>query len=644
MSGAFLAISPRLLYFQTHSARHLKKPSATLLVATRAGTAWETSSSRLYVFLPCTLTPCSRSSFERSHLVSQIPELERLYRQYIISHPTALNHLQELPKTPAIRGYFTSTQTITSSLSHAWDLPSLLIKPVQRLSQYPNLLTAIVDETPDSHPDKQNLRDAQKRMEEVIRDVNEARRRAEVVRHVLMSKETKPAGPNVLLSANLIKVKSLTVGGASMKSTDPKDETEEAMLIRHLERELQAIEQFVQKFARGIVEWARTTSNTTVTLHTWALDFAKVIGLSADQGSDAFDAFFHLIERKLMSLCIDLEAVINDRVVKELARLLMIMTQPLKLLRAMKELEPYHHHLISMPVSAKSKPPPSLLAASTNYLALRGQLAAELPTYVTLLHKGLKILNLRLSAIQTEFWGKLRGEWVVLWEVLRVEGELNVGAEETVNVWLARWLEVHDYLISLSITQNRKFYAKSTPTSYKNVTEMPSTLTNEGPDAFTTPLFPSVPSPLPIKADSPKIRRRGGSEALAKIAIMQGQTTDQTLALDPAQEPELRGEEREPSPTQPTLSPRNSASSFAPSFASSLSSAARQVMDEAALSATIMYMLGTVEPLSFLGSDAFRPPTPGADSSRGSWDVPSYRSSLSNTEADSVGGVDGEGK
>lgn len=297
-------------------------------------------------------------------------------------------------------------------------------------------------------------------MEEVARNVNEGRRRAEVVRDVLMSKK-KPVSVTVSASVNLTKMKSLRVPGTSTKSSggSKDDKTpEEVIIVERLEKELKEIEEFAQKFAKNVVEWARMTSNVVGSLRTWALGFAKVIGLSADQGSEAFEAFLNVVERELMPLCVDLEAVINERVLKELAHLLMTMTQPLKLLASMNEQEPYHYHLMNMNVSSKNRPPPALLAASTNYLALRGQLAAELPTYIRLLHRGLKVFIYRLSAIQVEFWGKVRDKWVGLWEMLRLEEELNVGAEETVNVWLARWCEVNDVLASIPVVQDRKIY------------------------------------------------------------------------------------------------------------------------------------------------------------------------------------------
>jgi len=326
--------------------------------------------------------------------------------------------------------------------------------------KYPLLLTAIIEETPDSHPDKDNLKEARKQMEEVARNVNEGRRRAEVVRDVLMAKR-KPQTPGMTVSASvsLNKVKSLRVtGNGGTVATGDKNgkEPQEAILVAHLESELHAIEQFAQQFAKNIIEWARMTSNVILSLRTWSLSFSKVIGLAPTSASEAFDAYLAVVEKHLMPLCVDLEAVINERVLKELAHLLMTMTQPLKLLASMNDQEPYHYHLLNMTVSPKNRPPPSLLAASTNYLALRGQLAAELPTYISLLHRGLRVFIYRLVAIQTEFWEKVKDQWAALWEMLRLEEELNAGGKETVNVWFGRWSEVNEVLTSLSVVRDPK--------------------------------------------------------------------------------------------------------------------------------------------------------------------------------------------
>jgi hypothetical protein len=367
-----------------------------------------------------------------------------------------MQHMQNLPQTPALQNYLTYTQTVSSSLSHAWDLASLLIKPVQRLLKYPLLLSAIIDETPDDHPDKENLRVARATIEEVARNVNEGTRRVEVVKDVLASKSMKKPNTSVGVTASvsLTKMMSIRHGGvsaATMRVSQLEGSNNEAVQVEVLQAELKQIDLFAKDFAKTIVDWGKMTSNMMLALRTWSRSFGTVIGLSVGQGSEAFDAFLDVVERGLLPLTSDLETTINDRILKNLARLLMTMNQPFKLLASMNEQEPYHYHLLTTPVNAKNRPPPSLLAASSNYLALRGQLVADLPTYIGLLHKGLTQLVLRFAEIQTNFWADVRDRWVGLWEMLRAETELNVGWEETCTVWLVRWAEVDEMLSALSL-------------------------------------------------------------------------------------------------------------------------------------------------------------------------------------------------
>ncbi|KAF8627627.1 hypothetical protein AX15_004324 [Amanita polypyramis BW_CC] len=385
--------------------------------------------------------------------LGMIAEFEVPYKHYITRHPSALAHLQNLPQTSALTNYLSRTQSVASAVSHAWDLASLLIKPVQRLLKYPLLLLAIYEDTPDGHPDKENLELSRKKMEEVARNVNEGRRRAEVVKEVLSSKK-KPLSSTV----NLSKMKTLRVGSGKLPPAADA-ENGEAAKVEKMHMELKKIDVFAQQFARSVLEWSKFMGNVVVALRVWAISFGKVIGLSAEQGSEAFDAFLAVVEGQLMSLCVALEAAVNEKLLKEIAHLLTTMTQPFKLIASMNEQEPLHNHLFTMNMNNR-RPPPQLVEASNNYRALRGQLAAELPDYLLLMHKGLTILVGRLVVIQREFWRGVRDRWGELWDMLRVEGELNAGSSETIKVWHTRWADVDEIVSAISITQRRKLHTE----------------------------------------------------------------------------------------------------------------------------------------------------------------------------------------
>ncbi|KAF8885984.1 hypothetical protein BD779DRAFT_1531904 [Infundibulicybe gibba] len=427
-----------------------------------------------------------------------IPDLERPYKHYITRHPTALQHLQSLPSTPALTAYLAYTQNVASSLSHAWDLSSLLIKPVQRLLKYPLLLAAIIDETPDAHGDKESLKLARQRMEEVARNVNEGRRRAEVVKEVLTSKK-KPVNVGVAASVNLSKMKSLRHGKSPAQLADRNGE---AALVEQMHTELKRIDHFAQMFAKNVIEWSKTMGNMVVALRVWAISFGKVIGLSEENESESFEAFVTVVEKHLMPLCIELEAVITERLLKEIAHLLTTMIQPLKLLASMNEQEPFHYHLLMM----------------------------NLPQYLGLLHKGLATFVRRLATIQTQFWADVRERWSELWDMLRVEGELNAGHTETVNVWRARWMDMEGAIAALNIVQRKKLYQdpprpapnsdlkRSTTSSMHSMMSSLEPVHNAGP---------SVSSPYPLTPS--RGRARGASDASNPKGRVPRRTSNESL-------------------------------------------------------------------------------------------------------------------
>ena len=71
-------------------------------------------------------------------------------------------------------------QPIIRSHVQCWDLPSILIKPMQRILKYPLLLGDLVKYTEDDHPDKKHLISASKLMGEIANQINEVKRRKDL--------------------------------------------------------------------------------------------------------------------------------------------------------------------------------------------------------------------------------------------------------------------------------------------------------------------------------------------------------------------------------------------------------------------------------------------------------------------------------
>ena len=66
------------------------------------------------------------------------------------------------------------------SETQAWDLQSLLIKPVQRVLKYPLLLDKLVASTSAKHPDHTAVHNARDAISQVAQDINEIKRRKDL--------------------------------------------------------------------------------------------------------------------------------------------------------------------------------------------------------------------------------------------------------------------------------------------------------------------------------------------------------------------------------------------------------------------------------------------------------------------------------
>lgn len=444
---------------------------------------------------------------------TQIPRLEPLYRTYITKHSSALEHLNNLPQTPALTAYLAQTRTLASSLSHAWDLPSLLIKPVQRLLKYPLLLATIIEETPDSHGDKANLRLAREKMEEVARGVNEGRRRREVVKEVLANcmngspskngeTKAKKKGLNVGVAAsvNLGRMKSLR--SAAYKAKEGAEANQEAEQVKRMGETLKEHEEFLHRFSKDATKWVESVRTLTVALDEWAKSFGRVIWMASDVRSEAFDAFLEVITDELLPICDAAKEYLDDKVEPGLTQLLETMHAPLRLLEAMRTLEPLHYGLLNLNI-AKSRPPPQLLEASQSYVALRAQLFAELPVYLKLLDRGIAMTILRFASVQESFYYRMRAKWADLWDALKVDEEANQGAAETLRVWWGRFADVEVAIQGLNIVRPPEKRSQAEKNRRKSGGKQSSLHDGEATQSIVVSSVLSALDPLNIPAPPP---------------------------------------------------------------------------------------------------------------------------------------------
>ncbi|KAG8737819.1 hypothetical protein FRC12_017013 [Ceratobasidium sp. 428] len=365
------------------------------------------------------------------------PKMTPMYLTYITRHPAAVARYTALTAnpTPAMTQYLATTRAMTSSITHAWDLPSLIIKPLQRLLKYPLILQTIFEDTPTSmgHTDRAALSLAKDKMEEVARQVNEGRRRYEVVKNVLESGKSPPSGGKI---SSVGRMKTFR-GRPSAAGTEDLD---------RLERRVKDGAAAANAMAEHVLAWANSLTDGAVKLLAWSKAFQRVVDLDVvlggapEGGSEAVRAFT-AVAQSLDELSRELAAVIKEELLAQLARLVRTTREPLLLLSHMNVLASAHHNLLNVPYS-KSRPS-ALLEASQAYVALAAQLRDELPRYVDMFERAFGCVVLRLSGWQARFFQEAERRWKEFWLALNVEeSEVGAGesaAVETVRIWWSRW-------------------------------------------------------------------------------------------------------------------------------------------------------------------------------------------------------------
>lgn len=110
----------------------LAETFARVLEAAKGGDDAEEMDDRIgevFVQMVSLVSPIASNSCADDSL-AQISRIEKIYSAYCSRHDRAIVRLQELE--PTLRGYFAECKTLSHGRTGAWDLGSLLIKPVQR--------------------------------------------------------------------------------------------------------------------------------------------------------------------------------------------------------------------------------------------------------------------------------------------------------------------------------------------------------------------------------------------------------------------------------------------------------------------------------------------------------------------------------
>jgi len=109
------------------------------------------------------------------------PALQEAYVKYVVNFDEA-NELQiRLSGDERVTAVMKQCHAKIAHRTKAWDLPNLIIKPVQRVLKYPLLMRELEKRTPEDHSDRPNTLKAAELLTQIATAINEGRRTKELV-------------------------------------------------------------------------------------------------------------------------------------------------------------------------------------------------------------------------------------------------------------------------------------------------------------------------------------------------------------------------------------------------------------------------------------------------------------------------------
>ncbi|XP_068923295.1 dynamin-binding protein isoform X4 [Petaurus breviceps papuanus] len=311
-------------------------------------------------------------------------ELEGVYKVYCQNHDEAIALLEIYEKEEKIQKHLIEYLENLKSLYSEWgctnyiNLGSFLIKPVQRVMRYPLLLMELLNSTPESHPDKVPLTNAVLAVKEINVNINEYKRRKDLVlkyrkgdEDSLMEKISKLNIHSIIKKSNRVSshLKHLT-GFAPQIRDEAFEETEKNFRMQ---------ERLIKSFIRDLSLYLQHIRESACMKVLAAISMWDVCMEKGNGDLEQFEKVHRYISDQLFT---DFKERTERLVISPLNQLLNMFTGPHKLVqKRFDKLLDFYNCTERAEKLKDKKTLEELQSARNNYEALNAQLLDELPKF-----------------------------------------------------------------------------------------------------------------------------------------------------------------------------------------------------------------------------------------------------------------------
>ncbi|KAK9427950.1 hypothetical protein V1505DRAFT_241526 [Lipomyces doorenjongii] len=354
-----------------------------------------------------------QESFVGDTFLQAIPQLEKVYKVYCHSHEASIQRLHRLTTNnpTQMSRWLDACHQGSLSRTKAWNLESLLIKPVQRLMKYPLLLKSLAECTPIGHPDKNSLGKAAIDIQGVADRTNEEKRRKDFA-----------AAPGPADTTELRKgvTKGLVRSTERLRQTVGISERHEVIdrsydiLVDRYRRRHMELRIVVESFNSGFQASASTIGQLCTlacSFDEWAkLPVAKISASSSGSGKVPYpdiESQWRSFRRAIMDihdhdLSLFRSAFVSH-VISPLEHVLDLFDRPLKAMAKRDRKIPDYRRYLGLRERGVT-PDKTVVALAESYLALNGALVREIPKFLNFVDEMVKAVLTNWVHVQARWY------------------------------------------------------------------------------------------------------------------------------------------------------------------------------------------------------------------------------------------------
>ncbi|KAF9147414.1 hypothetical protein BG015_010964 [Linnemannia schmuckeri] len=339
------------------------------------------------------------STFVGEAFLQMISRIRRVYSEYCKRQETSAQHLQDLDNRRDLKPFFDACTQKCKGKTTGWDLASLLIKPVQRVLKYPLLINQIHALTPSDHQDFESLANVQKEMLLVAEEINEIKKRKDIVEKIVGSKKKNDSD-----FARTTQQLRQAVGGSDV-TVD--------ILFEALLEKFNLQQRLVREFAKYIQSWLVSIKQFFDTQEAFATTLADIYGMvpihrtKENQSLILVHEFHKNLVQFSKTIGRELESRLKKTVYKSIERFLKLFSGPLQVMKKREKKLLDYDNVRGMKDRGETIDK-NMLDSAAAYTAINEQLVDELPKFLGLTTQYFDIIVMEFSQVQQYFYTQVK--------------------------------------------------------------------------------------------------------------------------------------------------------------------------------------------------------------------------------------------